>query len=289
MSILNSIKSDIKKAGSSKSKILYIKGDSKARVRFLTDLENAIEVKLHKNFQEGIDMLCRESYGQHCEMCEQEIKAQSMYVFCVWDVENKEVKLFEGFGHKFNHLPNMVTMFETYGNITDRDYVLVKTGDQLSATFSVAPMDKARFKNAKAKPLTKKEIIKILNEAHGKDGSDEEEEEESPKKKGPKKQSPKKKRKPEPEYEEDEEDDFEDDDDFEDYEEETPDYDSMKPIELYRLCKERGIEDVKPKKKAAYYVELLEEWDEENAEDDDEWDEDEEDFDEEEDDEDLDW
>ena len=48
----------------------------------------------------------------------------------------------------------------------------------------------------------------------------------------------------------------------------------MKPQELYKLCKERDI-DCKPKKSKEYYIDLLEEADEENDSDD--WDEEEED------------
>ena len=43
-------------------------------------------------------------------------------------------------------------------------------------------------------------------------------------------------------------------------------YNKMSPKELFNLCKERGIE-AKPKKTSAYYINLLEESDEE-----DEWD-----------------
>ena len=49
---------------------------------------------------------------------------------------------------------------------------------------------------------------------------------------------------------------------------------SMKPQELYKLCKERDI-DCKPKKSKEYYIDLLEEADEEDGNDD--WSEDEED------------
>ena len=55
----------------------------------------------------------------------------------------------------------------------------------------------------------------------------------------------------------------------------------MKPQELYKLCKERDI-DCKPKKSKEYYIDLLEEADEEDSNDDwsddeeDEWEEDEE-------------
>ena len=41
-------------------------------------------------------------------------------------------------------------------------------------------------------------------------------------------------------------------------EEETNDYESMKPQELFKMCKERDI-DCKPKKSKEYYIDLLEE------------------------------
>ena len=50
---------------------------------------------------------------------------------------------------------------------------------------------------------------------------------------------------------------------------------TMKPQELYKLCKERDI-DCKPKKSKEYYIDLLEEADEENDSDD--WDEEEDDW-----------
>lgn len=67
----------------------------------------------------------------------------------------------------------------------------------------------------------------------------------------------------------------EDEDEWEDEEEQENDYESMKPQELYKLCKERDIK-CKPKKTKEYYIDLLEEYDEEENDSDD-WDEDEED------------
>ena len=64
-------------------------------------------------------------------------------------------------------------------------------------------------------------------------------------------------------------------DDWDEEEGETNDYESMKPQELYKLCKERDIE-CKPKKSKEYYIDLLEEADEESEESD--WDEEEDDW-----------
>lgn len=65
----------------------------------------------------------------------------------------------------------------------------------------------------------------------------------------------------------------EDDNDDWDDEEEGQDYESMTAKELFQLCKERDI-DCKPKKTKEYYIDLLEEAEEEDSDD---WGEDDED------------
>lgn len=65
------------------------------------------------------------------------------------------------------------------------------------------------------------------------------------------------------------------DDDFDD-EPETDDYSSMKAMDLFKLCKERGIE-AEPKHRTKYYIDLLKKADSETKpasddDDDDDWD-----------------
>lgn len=258
MSLLGKIKEGIAKSGTSKSKILFIKKDSKVRIRFLHDMEDGMTVTMHDSYEQGINAVCREHFGEECPYCEREdLRHREGYVWSVWDHDTKEVKLFVGYANSFNPLPSLIAMYEAYGNMTDRDYVINRTGSQTNTSYGVVPMDKVRFKNSKAKPMSEKETLKTLGEAYPVNSEDEVED--KPKRKSkPKKQAPP-------------EDDYEDDDDDETGE----DYESMSPRELYMECIERGIE-AKKKQKAAYYIELLEEDDandeDEDEDDDDEWD-----------------
>ena len=159
-------------------------------------------------------------------------------------------------------VPALVSMFEAYGTLCDRDYVITKSGQQQSTTFSVVPMDKAKFRNEKAKPLSETAFLKILDKAFPCDEDDDDDDDDEPKKRAPKKTG---KKKPEPE-----EDEWEEDEDEED---EAVDYSELSAKELYKLCKERDI-DVVPKKPAKYYITKLEDDDSKRE---DGWDEDEED------------
>lgn len=268
---LNAIKNEIKKSGTSKGKFLFFKEDSKVRVRFLTDMEDGLEVPFHDSFQLGVNVPCQETFGRDCEYCENEdLRTRNMYVWSVYDYESKEVKLLMAAVNNCSPVPALASLYESYGTLTDRDYEIKRIGKGQSTTYSVIPLEKMKFRNTKVKPMSEQAMLKCIDKAYPADNSEDlEEEDETPKrnkKKGAKSNNkPLKGKMNEPE---------ETDDDWDEEEETENDYDSMKPQELYKLCKERDI-DCKPKKTKEYYIDLLEEADEEDSNDD--WDEEDED------------
>lgn len=264
MGLFESIKRDAKKSGQNKSKLIYFKEGTKIRVRFLQDVDDGMEVVFHDSFERGINCPCQEIFGRPCPYCEDDtLRTRSQYVWSVWNYETKEVQLFMFPVNNCSPIPALMAMYENYGTLTDRDYVISVSGKQQNKTFSCVPMDKVKFRNTKAKPFSKKAVLEILDKAFPCEDAEEDEDDDTPRKKRPAKNTTKKGRRPEPEDDEDEDDydeDMEDTDDEED-EEETPDYESMSPKELFKLCKDRGIE-VAPKKPAKYYIKQLEEYDE---------------------------
>ena len=274
MGLVDKIKADVKKSGQNKSKFIYFREGIKQRIRFLTDMDDGMEVTFHDSFAESINVPCQEHFGRSCPYCDDEnLRTRSQYIWSVWNYETKEVQLFMFPVNNCSPIPALMAMYENYGTITDRDYVISVSGKQQNKTFSVVPMDKVKFRNEKAKPYSEKSILKMLDKAFPCDDNDEEDEDETPKKRAPKSTSDKKSRKNE--SEEDETDDDYDDEDWEDNEDEdTPDYSEMSAKELYQLCKEREIK-VAPKKPAKYYINQLEEYDKAHEdwedEDDEDW------------------
>lgn len=278
MGLFEKIKNDVKKSGASKSKIMYFRESVKYRIRFLSDMEDGMEIVFHDSFQLGINVPCQDVFGKECKYCEMEgLRTRSQYCWTVWDYESNEVKLFMFPVNNCTPLPALMALFETYGTLTDRDYVISVTGRQQNKTFSVVPMDKVKFRNAKAKPLSSAAILKIIDKAFPADDDDEIEDDEDEVEEKPSKQSKStksskttKSTKPAKKVEDDEDDEDSD----------GNDYESMSDKELYKLCVSRNIEAEKRKPKR-YYIKLLEEadeaeddWDDED-EDDDEWEDDE--------------
>ena len=177
MSLVDDIKNQVKKSGTNKSKFLYFKEGAKIRVRFLDDMEEGHKVRFHDSFQLGINVPCQEEFDRECPYCDDdELRTRDQYAWSVWDYDAKEVKVLMAPVNQCSPVPALVSMFEAYGTLKDRDYVITKSGKQQSTTYSVVPMDKAKFRNEKAKPLSDQKFLQTLDKAFPCDASDDEEE-----------------------------------------------------------------------------------------------------------------
>jgi hypothetical protein len=243
MGLLEEIKTQVKKVGVNKSKILYFKPDTKIRIRFLHDLDDGMKIMFHDSFEKGINVPCQELFGRDCPYCNREdLRHRDLFAWSVWDYDASDVKILLFAVNSYSPIPALVAMYETYGTLTDRDYVITKNGKGTSSSFSVVPMDKTKFKNSQAKPLSTEKVLKIIDKAFPCDNVTSNN----------------------IKNEKDVDEDFEDENEYEE----------MSVKELYKLCLEKGIK-AKPKKNKEYYIELLEEYDEseEEEDDEDEWDE----------------
>lgn len=267
MGLLDNIKKDAKKSGQSKGKFIYFREGQKQRIRFLQDMEEGQEIVWHDSYEQGINVPCQEHFGKNCPYCEDDsLRTRSQYAWSVWNYETNEVQVFMFPVNNCSPLPALVALYETYGTLTDRDYVISVSGKQQNKSFSVVPMDKAKFRNGKAKPFSEQALLKMIDKAWpAEDTGDDEDEDEAPKKKrGPKKSGGKTKTKKSYDEDEDEDEDDYSDEDF-DEEEDEDEYEDLSPKELFNLCKKRKL-DVAPKKSAKYYINILREAD--KAEDD---------------------
>lgn len=270
MGLFDKIKGDIQKSGTNRGKFLYLKEGDKIRVRFLTDMEDGLEVVFHDSYALGVNVPCQEAFGRECKYCEdQDLRTRSQYVWSVYDYEAKEVKLLMAPVNQCSPVPQIAAVYESYGTLTDRDYEIKRQGRGQNTTYTVLPLEKKVFRNKKVKPLSEQSILKIIDKAYPDEETDyTDEDEEETKTKTKKKSETKQKGKMSKYMNEPEEDD---EDGWGEDEEQENDYESMKPVELYKLCKERDI-SCKPKKSKEYYIDLLTEADEEDSEDEeDDW------------------
>ena len=167
MGLIENIKSNAAKSGANKDKIFFVKSDSKVRVRFLQELDTGYEFTFHDSYQQSINTLCREELGKTCPLCgDESLRTRTLYAWSVYNYDTKKVEVMLFAVNNCTPVSQLVSMYENYGTIMDRDYVLAKSGKQQNTTYTVIPQDKQRFRNAKVKPYTKSAVLKILDKAY---------------------------------------------------------------------------------------------------------------------------
>ena len=250
-SLVEAMKNRIANAGSgSKGNIFYVKKDGKVRVRFLNDMEDGLAVTFHDKWQ-GYSHPCMEYYGKPCpHHNDPEGRTQDLYAWTVWNYETKKREIFLYKANRCSPIPSLISMFETYGTLCDRDFVITRQGQGTDTTYSVIPMDKKRSK-IDEEPFTKKEVLKMLLQAfpceedddideddYDEDEEDEEEEEVTSKKSKSKKSSKSKSKK---RYEEEDEEDEDEDEDFDDDDfDEDEDEEDEKPVKKSKSKKSKS-------------------------------------------------
>lgn len=252
--LLSAIKADVERTGSNRGKFFYVKSGSKARIRFLEDFEEGRRIPFHDRWDPQLKVPCRKYKDEdaECPWCsDPTVRQRDMYCWAMWDYEGSEVRYFMYPANNCSPVPTLAALFETYGTISDRDFTVARNGTGTNTSYTVIGLDKSRFRNENAEPLTEKDFVKALYFAHPEPSSEEDEE--------------KKVAKTKPKEEETDTDDLPWEDD-ESEEDDELDYNDLSPKELYALCKDRGIK-VEPKKPKSFYIGKLQKWDIENEDD----------------------
>lgn len=198
--LIEQMKEKIAKSGSSKKDILYFGKDTQKRIRFLQELDEGYVFEFHNNWDPSIFELCKDPEDhENCKLCEEGISLQDQYVWSVWDYDSSSVKLIQFKATGLTPIPAFIEMYEEFGTILDRDYKVKKVGQGQGASYVVTPLDKERFKNSKAKAMSRKQVKEILENAWqpkeittDEDDDDEEEEESKTKNSKDKKKNKKK-------------------------------------------------------------------------------------------------
>lgn len=166
MSVIKKIKNSVKNSGGSREKIVRVAPDKKIRIRFLTEFDEAKEFVVHDSFERGITAICRKHYDEDCPYCDDDtVKTMNKYAWSVWDADSKSVAIFFWQATSRSPVNQLLSYYETYGTILDRDYVIERKGSRLDTTYTVIPMDKSKFRNTDAKPFSETGLKKILDKA----------------------------------------------------------------------------------------------------------------------------
>lgn len=275
--MLETMKKQVEQTGNNLNKIFYVKSGSKRSVRVLAELDEAIAVPWHEKWGgsqgDGINTPCRELFGEECPYCDDpEVKNLKKFALPVYDDETNSVQIMcEKYSPQYSPLPVLMGFYETYGTITDRNYVIKVDGEALNKNVSAIPMEINPFKvspKLKAeinKHSGEKQILEILKKAF----PIKSETMPMKKKETPKEEFVVETEGPQQSF------DIPDDEPLVTTENSVVDYNTMGEVELFKLCKERNIQ-VETRQPKNYYIDKLmaydtDVWGDMGEEDDDPW------------------
>jgi len=162
-SLIDTMKQRVANSGKAGGKMFRVKASEKKRFRFLTEADQGVQIVIHDKFPE-VTTPCYQQFGRPCpydKMDREEIRTRDNFAWAIWDYENKEVKIFMWKANEKTPVPAMISFYETYGTLLDRDYVLERRGERFETAYTLTPLDKSPFKG-KATSLNSDEIMRTV-------------------------------------------------------------------------------------------------------------------------------
>ena len=168
MGIVDDMKGAIAASGGGKKGIFFLADGAKRKIRFLKDLEKVQKVRFHDKW-EGFTYPCQKQYDRTCRWCDSPVDGQrdrEFYVWQIWDYEAKKVLIFSFKAADNTPVPRMLEYFEEYGNVIDRDYMIVRTGKGTNTSYGMIPCEKGKAPaEAKEGMMKKSEVLLIFEQA----------------------------------------------------------------------------------------------------------------------------
>lgn len=167
MGILDKIKNEAAQVGGARGNFFFVKDGDKARVRFLQDIDDGLEIVFHDSYKMNINVPCQRVFGRSCSYCDsQELRTRSMYAWSIYNYDFDDVQILMYAVNQCTPIGQLIAIYEQYSTITDRDFVISCTGKHQNKAFSVLPLDKMAFRNAKIHPFSREAMLKYIDEAY---------------------------------------------------------------------------------------------------------------------------
>lgn len=165
--MISKMRKKIAKSGGALGKLFYVKADTKKRLRFLTPMEEPVELLFHDKFDDGINTPCLEHYGMECPYCDDEdFRHRTLYGWAVYDYEDSDVRIVLWAANNFSPISQAIDYFEEFGSIRDRDYILKRNGSGLDTSYTLMPKSPKKFRGKNVDIPDEDEIINIIGKAH---------------------------------------------------------------------------------------------------------------------------
>lgn len=153
-SILDILKEDLQRGGSSGGRLIFLKENEKIHFRFLKEFDKTLRFFMHNDYESNFQCVCHKLTAEtmfddqdppDCEYCDAGIRTTIEYAFCVWDYDTKSVRILHCKPTSSGFLGSLSAYYNQYHTIMDRDYIIEKIGKGQGSTTSLISLDKSTF------------------------------------------------------------------------------------------------------------------------------------------------
>lgn len=184
--LLDRMRKDQERAKQGDGLLFFLKEGDKKDVRFLRDLEDAVEVPWHFYYDRGesevvVDSPCLKAYGRECPHCGSEekkvAKTQMRYAYPIYQYEGTDktkgrlmIFCFNVSSGQFSPMGPLMDFYEEAddGDLRKRDFRISLSGTGLNKKYKVVPSDPKTFRHKDTvKPLTDEGVLKLIWKSKG--------------------------------------------------------------------------------------------------------------------------
>lgn len=160
----------IKKANEGGNQLLKLKNGESTEVRILTPADQIISVYEHTEKFGGRWYTLRCLGKDNCPLCKAGKNASFRSYIVLFDRKDEKVKIFKASSRAGK---NLAAQAEEYGDITKRDFKILRQGDGFQTTYQFFPRDPSEFDaselelpnvEALIKPKSPEEIMELMKQ-----------------------------------------------------------------------------------------------------------------------------
>lgn len=168
------IKEQVRKSGRGIASFIRLSPDTKLRIRFASEFGDAVIVKEHDKWGILSPTPClKHHFEKDCEFCKiVDVRTRDGYCWTVYDYKAKKRKIFKWPATSRSPVAQLIAIYDTYGTLLDRDYVISRRGSRLDTVYSIMPLDKRKLRK-QLKQFSAEKILEKCLELSGEIAYDE--------------------------------------------------------------------------------------------------------------------
>lgn len=147
--------------------ILFVPKDNQKVVRWLSEFDEPVIIRMHDKFKFMYPQPCFKYYGKKCPFDamdgEDGFRTDEFYFWTVYDYESEAKKILMARPGGQSPVEDMLEMFEANGTLKDRDYKIIRVPAPKGTKYKVRPVQgkPTKYEGKKNTPYSEEKVFAV--------------------------------------------------------------------------------------------------------------------------------